>query len=63
MIETAAPLPALRHFGRLSDAVGIFEHAKLDCPRPECGYCTGPTPGDCSPSRPGWPGMPTRPPS
>jgi len=25
---------------RLSDEVGIFEHAKLDCPRRECGYCT-----------------------
>ena len=40
MIETVAPLPALRHLARLSDAVGIFKHAKLDCPRPECGYCT-----------------------
>ena len=40
MIETVAPLPTLRHLVRLSDAVGIFEHAKLDRPRPECGYCT-----------------------
>jgi len=38
--ETVAPLPTLRHLARLSDSVGIFEHAKLDCPRPECGYCT-----------------------
>ena len=40
MIETVAPLPSLRHLARLSDALGIFEHAKLDRPRPECGYCT-----------------------
>ena len=48
-------------FRRLSDAVGIFEHAKLDCPRPECGYCTGPTPGDCSPSVPAGLGSNRRP--
>jgi hypothetical protein len=40
VIETVAPLPTLRHLARLSDAVGIFEHAELDCLRPECGYCT-----------------------
>jgi len=40
VIETVAPLPALRHLARLSDAVGTFEHAKLDRPRKECGYCT-----------------------
>jgi hypothetical protein len=40
VIETVAPLPDLRHLARLSDAIGIFEHAKLDRPRPECGYCT-----------------------
>ena len=40
MIETVAPLPSLRHLTRLSDALGIFEHAKLERPRPECGYCT-----------------------
>jgi hypothetical protein len=40
VIETVAPLPSLRHLARLSNAVGIFEHARLDCPRPECGYCT-----------------------
>ncbi|MGD0984234.1 MAG: glycosyltransferase [Acidimicrobiales bacterium] len=40
MIETVAPLPTLRHLARLSDVVGTFEHAKLDRPRPECGYCT-----------------------
>jgi hypothetical protein len=33
-------MPALRHLFQLSDAIGIFEHAKLDRPRPECGYCT-----------------------
>jgi hypothetical protein len=40
VIETVVPLPSLRHLVRLSDALGIFEHAKLDRPRPECGYCT-----------------------
>ncbi len=40
MIEAVAPLPTLRHLLRLSDAAGIFEHAKLDHPRLECGYCT-----------------------
>ena len=40
MIETVAPLPSLRHLARLPDAVGIFKHVKLDCPRLECGYCT-----------------------
>ena len=40
MIETVAPPPTLCHLARLSDAVGTFEHAKLDRPRPECGYCT-----------------------
>jgi len=40
VIETVAPLPSLRHLARLPDAVGIFKHAKLDCPRLECGYCT-----------------------
>jgi len=40
VIETVAPFPSLRHMAQLSDAVGTFEHAKLDRPRPECGYCT-----------------------
>jgi hypothetical protein len=40
VIETVVPLLSLRHRARLSDAVGIFKHAKLDCPRLECGYCT-----------------------
>jgi hypothetical protein len=38
--EPVATPPALHHLARLSDAVGIFEHAKLDRPRPECGFCT-----------------------
>ncbi|MGD0441203.1 MAG: glycosyltransferase [Acidimicrobiales bacterium] len=40
MTEKVAPLPTLRHLAHLTDALGIFEHAKLDHPRPECGYCT-----------------------
>lgn len=40
VIVTVAPLPTLRHLVRLAGPVGIFEKAKLDCPRPECGVCT-----------------------
>ena len=32
--------PSLRHVGRLTDDVGVVEHAELDRPRPDLGYCT-----------------------
>lgn len=35
-----APPPTLRHLALMSDAVGVFEHAKLDEPRLATGYCT-----------------------
>jgi hypothetical protein len=35
-----APPPTLRHLALMSDAVGVFEHARLDEPRPASGYCT-----------------------
>jgi len=38
--ENMTPLPALGRLARQSDAAGIFEHSKGECPRPECGYCT-----------------------
>lgn len=34
------PAPRFEHLLRLSDHVGVFEHAKLTVPRRECGYCT-----------------------
>ncbi|HZU20839.1 MAG TPA: glycosyltransferase [Gaiellaceae bacterium] len=34
------PAPRFDHLLRLSDATGIFEHAKLTVPRREHGYCT-----------------------
>jgi len=34
------PPPSLRHLARLADEVGIAEHARLDRPRPDLGYCT-----------------------
>ena len=40
MIELTPPTSTLDHLARLCDANGIFEHAKLDRPRVECGYCT-----------------------
>ncbi len=40
MTELRAPTVSLEHLVQLSDANGIFEHAKFERPRPECGYCT-----------------------
>jgi hypothetical protein len=37
---TATPLPDFSHLLRMSDNRGTFEHAELDLPRPEHGYCT-----------------------
>ena len=34
------PPPSFAHLLRISDDVGVFEHAKLTVPRPEHGYCT-----------------------
>lgn len=34
------PPPSLRHLARLTDEVGIIEHARLDRPRYDLGYCT-----------------------
>lgn len=34
------PPSSLRHVARLTDEVGIVEHARLDCPRHDLGYCT-----------------------
>lgn len=34
------PAPTFAHLLRISDEVGVFEHAKLTVPRPEHGYCT-----------------------
>ena len=34
-----APAPSLAHLAAMTDARGIFEHAKLDVPRREHGYC------------------------
>ena len=39
-IETAIPAPSFAHLLRMSDDVGLFEHAKLTAPRVEHGYCT-----------------------
>jgi hypothetical protein len=35
-----APSPSFKHLSRLTDAVGVFEHADGISPRPEHGYCT-----------------------
>ena len=35
-----APAPSLRHLARLSDQFGVVEHALLDRPRRDEGYCT-----------------------
>lgn len=37
---SAWPAPSLRHLDRLTDEVGVVEHARLDEPRPDLGYCT-----------------------
>jgi hypothetical protein len=37
--RTAAAGPVLDHLRRLTDGRGVFEHALLDVPRPEHGYC------------------------
>lgn len=37
---TRWPEPSLRYLARLTDAVGIVEHARLDDARRELGYCT-----------------------
>jgi len=34
------PSPSLQHLARLTDEVGIVEHAHLDRPRRDLGYCT-----------------------
>lgn len=34
------PAPSLRHVARLTDEVGIVEHARLAVPRRDLGYCT-----------------------
>jgi hypothetical protein len=34
------PPPSLRHLARLTDEVGIIEHARYDRPRWDLGYCT-----------------------
>ena len=34
------PPPSFKHLLRLSDSLGVFEHAKLIVPRREHGYCT-----------------------
>jgi len=39
-VGRTVPTPTLRHLARLSDDRGTFEHARLDAPRPDCGYCT-----------------------
>ncbi len=36
----ALPPPSLRHLSRLTDDVGIVEHARSDRPRFDLGYCT-----------------------
>ena len=38
--ELRFPLPSFAHLIRISDDVGVFEHAKLTVPRREHGYCT-----------------------
>jgi hypothetical protein len=35
----AAAAPAYAHLAALTDRVGLFEHALMDAPRPEHGYC------------------------
>jgi hypothetical protein len=37
---TLWPAPSLRHVARLTDDVGIIEHAHLAAPRRDLGYCT-----------------------
>ena len=37
---TTLPLPSLRHLSRLTDDVGIIEHARFGEPWHEAGYCT-----------------------
>lgn len=39
MTRTALPGLVLDHLRRLTDGQGVFEHALLDVPRPEHGYC------------------------
>jgi len=38
--EPVIPVPSFAHLLRMSDDVGVFEHAKLTEPRLEHGYCT-----------------------
>jgi hypothetical protein len=38
--DSPPPTPSLRHLALICDANGIFEHALLDQPRREIGYCT-----------------------
>jgi hypothetical protein len=38
--QSPPPPPSLRHLASLCDANGVFEHALLDQPRREIGYCT-----------------------
>jgi glycosyltransferase involved in cell wall biosynthesis len=38
--ETVIPEPSFAHLLRMSDDIGLFEHAKLTAPRVEHGYCT-----------------------
>jgi len=37
---TGFPQPSLRHLGRMTDEVGMVEHACLGIPRLDLGYCT-----------------------
>ncbi|HYA45831.1 MAG TPA: hypothetical protein VED59_09490, partial [Acidimicrobiales bacterium] len=39
-VSGIVPAPSLRHLLSLCDEVGLAEHARLDRPRPEGGYCT-----------------------
>lgn len=34
------PEPTLKHLARMTDRIGLFEHARGSAPRPEHGYCT-----------------------
>ena len=36
----ALPAPNFRHLRRMTDHVGLWEHARYTTPRPEHGYCT-----------------------
>lgn len=39
-MNTETPVPLFDHLRRMTDSRGTFEHACLDAPRPEHGYCT-----------------------